>query len=156
MRREADEERRLGEALVMGWEHVRSLSEAGMDVQSHGRSHRVLTTLTDEEAEADLAAARREIEERIDAPVVAVAYPRARAPRATVVERAGYRLGFTSGTGVARLRRPSTRCALPRLTVNRVHGPSFFRGVLAIPALAYRSGRRGSERPHRPDRPRGR
>lgn len=138
---DVDEERRIGEALVMGWEHVRALRQAGMDVQSHGRSHRVLTTLPEDEAQADLAAARHELEERIDGPVVAVAYPAGAAPPRGVVERAGYRLGFTSGTGVTRFDRPVDLLRLPRLTVSRVHEPSFFRAMLAIPALTYRSGR---------------
>ena len=99
VRRDPDEERRLGSALVMGWDQVRALHDAGMDVQSHGWSHRVLTTLS-EEAEADLGTARRVLEERLGKPVFALAYPVGRAPApGRLARRAGYRLGFTSGSG---------------------------------------------------------
>jgi peptidoglycan/xylan/chitin deacetylase (PgdA/CDA1 family) len=139
---DALEERRMSESLVMGWNHVRALHKAGMDVQSHSRSHRVLTTLSDDEAEADLTAGRKELEDQLGAPVVAVAYPGGHAPgRDETVRRAGYRVGFTSGTGVARLDALDL-LRVPRLSMSRLYGPSFFRGMLAFPALAYRSGER--------------
>jgi peptidoglycan/xylan/chitin deacetylase (PgdA/CDA1 family) len=139
---DAVEERRISESLVMGWDHVRALYKAGMDVQSHSRSHRVLTTLSDEEAEADLTAGRTELESQLGAPVVAVAYPGGHAPgRDETVRRAGYRVGFTSGTGVARLD-ALDRLRVPRLSMSRLYGPGFFRGMLAFPAFAYRSGER--------------
>src|SRR5262249_13684606 len=65
---DALDERRMSESLVMGWDHVRALYKAGMDVQSHSRSHRVLTTLSEDEAEADLAAGRKELEDQLGAP----------------------------------------------------------------------------------------
>ena len=147
VRRDPDEERRLASALVMSWDQVRTLDDAGMDVQSHGWSHRVLTTLGEDAAEADLVAARREIEERLGKPVVAVAYP-AGSPPATVdlVRRAGYQLGFTSGSGVARIDRPLDPYRVPRLSVSRHYGPAFFRGVLTFPSLGYRP-RREATRP---------
>ncbi len=139
---DAAEERRISESLVMGWDHVRALHKAGMDVQSHSRSHRVLTTLSEEEAVADLTEGRTELEEHIGAPVVAVAYPGGHAPwNDDTVRRAGYRVGFTSGTGVARLDALDL-LRVPRLSMSRLYGPGFFKGMLAFPALAYRSGER--------------
>ena len=136
---DAGEERRISESLVMGWDHVRALYKAGMDVQSHSRSHRILTTLSDDEAEADLTAGRKELEDQLGVPVVAVAYPGGHAPgRDEIVRRAGYHVGFTSGTGVARLDHLDL-LRVPRLSMSRLYGPGFFRGMLAFPSLAYRS-----------------
>ena len=147
VRPDPDEEKRLAHALVMSWDQVRSLHEAGMDVQSHGWSHRVLTTLREDEAEADLGAARQELEERLGKPVFAVAYPVGRAPAQDgPLRRAGYRLGFTSGTGVARTDRPIDPFRLPRLSVDRLYVTPFFRGVLAFAALGFQLGNRPAAR----------
>src|SRR4029453_6466548 len=125
---DALEERRMSESLVMGWDHVRALYRAGMDVQSHSRPHRVVTTLSRDEAEAAPPAGRKELEDQLGAPVVAVAYPGGHAPdRDETVRRAGYRVGFTSGTGAPRLD-ALDRLRVPRLSMSRLYGPGFFRG----------------------------
>jgi peptidoglycan/xylan/chitin deacetylase (PgdA/CDA1 family) len=136
-----DEERALTDALVMTWDHVRALQAAGMDVQSHSRSHRILQTMTNEEVTADLRAAREELEEQIEAPVFAVAYPAGKPIDSPglrrAVRRAGYRLGLTSSPGAARLDGDMDWLGIPRVTVERGMPDPFFRGCLAVPALAY-------------------
>lgn len=140
VRTDAAEEARQAEAQVMSWDHVLALHRAGMDVQSHSSTHRILTTLSDEDTEADLLESRRELESRLGKPILAVAYPGGREPaNPEVVRRAGYPLAFTSGTGVVRLDRPFDPLRIPRLAVTRLYGPAFFRGLLAFPSLSYRS-----------------
>jgi peptidoglycan/xylan/chitin deacetylase (PgdA/CDA1 family) len=135
-----DHERALAERLVMSWDDVRALRTSGMDVQSHTHRHRVLETLDPGAAEADLREARRLLEERIEAPVHALAYPSGRPPERPdlreAVRRAGYRLGLTSGPGLARLGGDVDWFEVPRVAVDRQMPEPFFRGCLAIPALA--------------------
>jgi peptidoglycan/xylan/chitin deacetylase (PgdA/CDA1 family) len=137
-----DEERALADRLVMSWDHVRALKAAGMDVQSHTRSHRVLQTMTDEEVTSDLRASRDDLEQQIDSPVFAVAYPAGK-PIADcpglrrAVRRAGYRLGLTSSSGAARLSGSWDWLGIPRVTVERGMPDTFFRGCLAVPALSH-------------------
>jgi peptidoglycan/xylan/chitin deacetylase (PgdA/CDA1 family) len=100
------EERRLAAGTIMGWEQIRALKRAGMDVQSHSHSHRVLQTLSPEEAARDLARSRRILSEEIDAAVRAVAYPvghRLQGVFPRAVEEAGFELGFTNDSGLCAL-----------------------------------------------------
>ncbi len=137
-----DEERELADQLIMDWDHVRALKAAGMDVQSHTRSHRILNTLSDAEARADLTAARQDLEAALETPVQAVAYPAGkslgkRPGLRRAVHDAGYRLGFTCGTGAARVGKPMDWLEVPRVALDRDMPDAFFRGCLAIPSLAY-------------------
>lgn len=138
------EERACADALVMTWDDIRALKAAGMDVQSHTHRHRVLHTLGPGEACADLMRSRRLLEAKLDSPVRAVAYPAGRpiTDRPALrhaVRGAGYRFGLTCGTGAARLGR-SIKCDwlnVPRLAMEGDMPEPFFRGCLAIPALAW-------------------
>lgn len=140
---DAAEETRLADRLIMNWEQVRALHEAGMDVQSHGHSHRVLTSLAPDEAESDLRQARQLLESHLDKPVLAVAYPTgvpiAGSPELRdAVTRAGYRIGFTCGYGVTRLDRGGfDPLNLGRITVYAGMSDSFFRACLAMPPFAW-------------------
>jgi peptidoglycan/xylan/chitin deacetylase (PgdA/CDA1 family) len=95
----------LAERLLMTWDDVRKLRRAGMDVGSHTRTHRVLHTLAVEELSAELAGSRADLEAELGEPISTIAYPVGRpiagesAIRSAVVS-AGYRLGFTYGTGL--------------------------------------------------------
>jgi peptidoglycan/xylan/chitin deacetylase (PgdA/CDA1 family) len=135
------EERRMADAALMSWAHVRALSRAGMDVQSHSHAHRVLQTLTPEEATRDLRRAREELEAVIELPVTAVAYPtgrpvRAEPPLRQAVLDAGYRYGFTVERLVP-LSQIHDWLDIPRMMIDRAVTDSFYRSTLAIPALAY-------------------
>src|SRR5687767_10833675 len=103
-----DEERALAEALVLSWDHVRALKAAGMDVQSHTHSHRILQTISDEEVTEDLRTSRSILEGQIEAPVFALAYPAGKPIAAhpglrRAVRRAGMRLGLRTAPGSMRL-----------------------------------------------------
>src|SRR5262249_44148887 len=68
-------EARYADHLIMTWDQVRALARAGMDVESHGRRHRVLQTLDGAALDDELAGARRDLEAELGRPVRAVAYP---------------------------------------------------------------------------------
>jgi peptidoglycan/xylan/chitin deacetylase (PgdA/CDA1 family) len=140
VRMDRDEERRLADNLLMSWDHVRALTDAGLDVQSHSHSHRVLHTLPPGDAAADLRRSRQELESALDQPVTALAYPTGRplgdapALRQAVVD-AGFRYGFTVERLVplANLR---DWLGIPRMMMDRAIGAASYRTGLAFPALA--------------------
>jgi peptidoglycan/xylan/chitin deacetylase (PgdA/CDA1 family) len=136
-----DEERRMADAALMNWDHIRALSKAGMDVQSHSHAHQVLHTLSPEQVTRDLRRSREELEAAIERPVTAVAYPTGRpirdkpALRQAVVD-AGYRYGFTVDRLVP-LTEIHDWLDIPRMMIDRAVSDSFLRSTLAIPSLAY-------------------
>ena len=139
----------------MTWDHIRALSRAGMDIQSHSRSHRVLQTLDDAQLDAELAGSRQELEAQLGRPVRAIAYPVGRRLgqgteriRAAITE-AGYRIGLTNGSGVNRIwpkslgsRRRVDPLDIHRLALDRSMSDAMFLGQIALPAMAYH-GRHG-------------
>jgi peptidoglycan/xylan/chitin deacetylase (PgdA/CDA1 family) len=135
------EERRIADETVMTWSHVAALHRAGMHVQSHTCTHRVLQTLDAADLARELRRSRQMLEEVLGDPVCAIAYPVGKSVNAAphvkcAVRDAGYELGFTNGTGVNRL------SALDPLDARRVSleialGDGFFRTMLALPCLGY-------------------
>jgi peptidoglycan/xylan/chitin deacetylase (PgdA/CDA1 family) len=135
--------------LIMQWDHIRALARAGMDVESHGRYHRVLQTLGDAELEDECATSRIELESQLGRPVRAIAYPVGRriAREARIrhaLASAGYRIGLTNKTGVNRVWPLSLRGVLPldpfdvrRLSTDRRMNDSMFITQIAVPKLAY-------------------
>lgn len=71
---------------------LRELEKAGVEVGSHGRTHRDLTTCSPAEMETETAGSRHDLEAALDRPVVAFSYPYGRwNERAReAVRRAGY------------------------------------------------------------------
>jgi peptidoglycan/xylan/chitin deacetylase (PgdA/CDA1 family) len=137
-----EDERALADQLIMTWDHVRALHAAGMDVQAHGHAHRVLQTLTLDEVTADLARARELIGGHLNKEVRAVAYPAGSPVSSTpglvdAIARSGMTLGFSNGTGAANLDSALTWLDVPRVSTDLEMPEEFFRGCLAIPALAY-------------------
>jgi peptidoglycan/xylan/chitin deacetylase (PgdA/CDA1 family) len=138
---DAAEQRRIADETVMTWDQVAALRRAGMGVQSHTRTHRVLQTLEPAALDDELRGSRRALENVLGEPVRAVSYPVGRPLRASpavrdAVRRAGYELGFSNGTGV------SAASRLDPLDVRRVSldvsiSDPFFRTMLALPWLAY-------------------
>jgi peptidoglycan/xylan/chitin deacetylase (PgdA/CDA1 family) len=138
----ADIETRLANQLIMTWDEVRSLRQAGMDIQSHTRSHRVLQTLSADRLVDELAGSRADIEHQVGTPVRTLAYPVGysirHVPRIrSAVQRAGYELGFTNATGMNYLWRATDPFDVRRVSMMRDQSTSMFRGLLAVPPLAY-------------------
>jgi peptidoglycan/xylan/chitin deacetylase (PgdA/CDA1 family) len=135
------EQRRIAQETVMTWDQVAALRRAGMGVQSHTRTHRVLQTLDEATLADELHGSRRALEDVLGEPVRAVSYPVGRPLRASralreAVRGAGYDLGFSNGTGV------SAASTLDPLDVKRLSldvslSDPLFRAMLALPWLAY-------------------
>lgn len=99
------------------WNLLHALERRGIEIGSHTRAHRDMTSLSDEAMLADLTQSRRVLERRLGHPVPWLAYPFGsydeRVER--IARRAGYVLGVTTEPGALHsARRP---LALPRLRV---------------------------------------
>jgi len=132
-------EAELVQRHVMTWDDVRALRRAGMDIGSHTRTHRVLQTVPTDALADELAGSRSELEAQVGEPILTVAYPVGRpvagipAIRAAVVD-AGYRLGFSYGTGRQDLRRLDP-LDVHRFSVERDTPDDVFLAQLALPWL---------------------
>ena len=137
--------------LIMTWDQVRALARAGMDVESHGRHHRVLQTLDAATLEGELLGSRKDLEAQLGRPVRAIAYPVGRRinrePRIRdALAAAGYRLGMSNHSGVNRWWPPALRSLGPidrfdvrRLATDRTMSDAMFLTQVAVPRLAYLS-----------------
>ncbi|MEJ7598657.1 MAG: polysaccharide deacetylase family protein [Kofleriaceae bacterium] len=145
-------EAEYAEGLIMTWDQVRALARAGMDVESHGRQHRVLQTLDAQGLVDELAGSKRDLEAQLGRPVRAVAYPVGRriAKEARIrdaIAAAGYRVGLSNMSGTNRVWPVALRGMLPidpfdpydvrRLATERDMSDAMFLTQVAVPQLAY-------------------
>ena len=142
-------EAEYADGLIMKWDQVRALTRAGMDVESHGRRHRVLQTLDDAQLQDELVGSRTDLESQLGRPIRAIAYPvgRSIARQARIREAlaaAGYRVGMSNHSGVNRLWPLSLRGGVPldpfavrRLGTDRRMNDGMFLTQIAVPHLAY-------------------
>ena len=137
---EADEAR-IADDTLMSWDHLRALRKAGMDVQSHTATHRILQTLGGEELKRELVDSKRTLEAELDEPICAIAYPSGRAVGqhtkiGRAVSEAGYELGF-SGSGVCRLGAKTDPLDLRRVSVDLHIPEAYFRACVTLPPLGF-------------------
>jgi peptidoglycan/xylan/chitin deacetylase (PgdA/CDA1 family) len=144
-------EREFADQLLMTWDHARALRAAGMDVQSHTRTHRVLSTLPPAELLDELAGSRLDIARELGEPARAIAYPVGNqldsgSPIRAVLAEAGYEIGLSSGTGANLVNEPVDRFNLRRQAVDLHVSEAYLLAMLAMPALAQRRARAGEVR----------
>ena len=133
-------ERAIADELILDWNGVRALVQAGMDVQSHGESHALFPVIPAEEVLRDALASRQALEAQTGTLQVAIAYPAGAGvgpghPGHAAVEKAGYKLGFSLDSGTCRLGCISDWLNLPRVCAEPGMTENQFRGFLAFPAL---------------------
>jgi hypothetical protein len=132
---------RLANEFLLTWDQVRALRAAGMDVQSHTRHHRVLATLSADEARRELRDSRTDLERELGEKICAVSYPvgagiEGNAELIAAVRDAGYELGFASHGGMNVV--GNTRAKplhFSRIALDYGTPMSLFRGTLALPRL---------------------
>jgi len=85
---------------MLSWKEVRQLRESGIEIGSHGCSHRIMTELTESELTNELERSRELIEGKTGAAPTLFAYPNGDCSKAVAAaaEAAGYR-GAVSTTG---------------------------------------------------------
>ncbi len=126
------EERAIATRNIMGFREVRALSDAGMSVASHSHEHRVITTMTPDEALADLGRSRRVLSDVLGEDVRSVAYPvgyRLEGPFLRVTRDAGFDLGFTNATGLC-VRESADRLNVPRIAMGTEHEGAMFKWLM--------------------------
>ncbi len=132
----------LAAPLIMTWDDVRALAAAGMDVESHTRTHRVLETLDRDQLRTELVGSRRDLETELGRPIRALAYPVGRPPPPWVrraVAEAGYRIGLANAGGINYMWPAAMRLLDPfelrRLTTDREQTDAMFLAQIAVPQL---------------------
>ena len=92
---------RIGRAGYLTWEQLRKLTFLGMEIGSHGLSHRPLTALSQEELVRELSESKRHLEGRLGVPVRALAVPGGFWNRAVTeaTQQAGYDAVWASTVG---------------------------------------------------------
>lgn len=98
----------IGDPDMLTMQDIRALADAGIGVQSHGRSHRFLEDLDDDEMFAELRDSKVRIEAATGRPVTALAFPGGRggARERDVALGLGYRHVLGSQPGHNQYRRP--------------------------------------------------
>ena len=138
-----EDDRRITDECLMTWDQVRAMRSAGMDIQSHTRTHRVLQTLTPEDLHEELGGSRKILEEKLDEPIRAIAYPVSLSPGEhetifSAVRSAGYDLGFSTSCGLGPLGAKTNPLDIQRIWVDPNLSHSYFRAAVAVPHLTYR------------------
>ncbi len=134
-------DRAFADRLLMTWDQVRALRKAGMDVQSHTRTHQPLQTLPPDVLAEELEGSRSDLERELGEPVRALAYPVGNplvggSPIRAALAKAGYEIGFTNGTGPTPLWGRVDPFDFRRQTIDRGIAYPYFLGILALPFLA--------------------
>ena len=136
-----EEERRRVDDLLMTWDHVRALRRAGMDVQSHTTTHRILQTLTREALAEELTSSKKTLESVLEEPVRCVSYPTGKPIRSTphirdAVRAAGYELGFSNCTGVNHSWKVDP-FDVRRMSTDSAESVGDFGAMIAVPYLTW-------------------
>ncbi|QDV06946.1 Polysaccharide deacetylase [Planctomycetes bacterium Poly30] len=135
----------IADELLLDWEGVEALAAAGMDVQSHTVTHRLLPTLGAEELAHELAGSRSQLEQRLGREVRALAYPSGYAIRGqpeivAAVEETGYELGFTYGGGASPIH-GFDPLNVKRMTIDPASSASMLALQVAWPSWSHEAAR---------------
>ena len=120
---------RLGRRPLLAWEQVAELAATGIEIGSHGKSHRDLGGVALGDLEDEIVASRRAIEQHTDQQVETFAYPfgTVTEPARAVVRRA-YRGACTTVLKRAVSEPPDV---LPRVDMYYVRSPAMLATLLA-------------------------
>ncbi|NTV62307.1 MAG: polysaccharide deacetylase family protein [Oscillochloris sp.] len=119
----------VGQDAYMGWEEIRALYNAGMEIGAHSISHLDLTTLSYYENVDQIARSGQEIAAQIGAPVRSFCYPAGQfTPEiATITRDAGY----TSATTTVQEGAQDDLFALPRVRISGDMSQESFEATIA-------------------------
>jgi peptidoglycan/xylan/chitin deacetylase (PgdA/CDA1 family) len=90
---------------TLAWDQLPELEAGGVRIEAHGIGHRRLAELRPDEALREITTSKLRLEERLGREVEAYAYVKGsradyRPEHASLVQQAGYKLGFTAVSGV--------------------------------------------------------
>jgi peptidoglycan/xylan/chitin deacetylase (PgdA/CDA1 family) len=109
------------EGSSLTWGQIIEMQRLGMEIGAHGHRHAVLGRLDDEEVVSDLSMCKQILEERLEASISSIAYPRGR-PRRDFSHRTidlARTVGFENGASVLfrGVRRSDSRMAIARFII---------------------------------------
>ncbi len=107
------------ERLPLGWDDLDGLAGAGWEIGSHGRTHRLLSTLDDESLDDELRTSKETIEAR-GFECASISYPYGELDDRVIAVAA--RVGYTAGSGLAGRFRPADPMCIPRVAVSGADG----------------------------------
>jgi peptidoglycan/xylan/chitin deacetylase (PgdA/CDA1 family) len=92
---------------LMTWEQLNELSRNNIAIGSHTHSHRVLSTLDENEQFNELKKSKQILEQRINTMIQSLSYPVGGYPHFTdhtksIAQKAGYKICFSHNTGINR------------------------------------------------------
>jgi len=125
---------------TMTWDNLREMSDAGMEIGSHTKSHLILTYASTDEFNSEILDSKLIIESRINKNVVSISYPvgnqnfKLTGSQMKIVEKAGYHWGISYVSGCDK-DIIFSRYSLKRLKVERYTTFNSFRAKLMIPDL---------------------
>ena len=92
----------LGAGLFLSWADVREMRANGMSFGAHTATHPLLTRTSKERARSEIAESKRRIEEELDNPVEAFAYPNGNFDETikTMVKEEGFACAVTTRQGI--------------------------------------------------------
>ncbi|POX36653.1 polysaccharide deacetylase [Streptomyces sp. Ru73] len=116
---------------MLGWDQVRELAAAGVEIGGHSHTHPQLDQLPDEALWSEVLRCKGIVAEQLGAAPVSFAYPYGYSSRRVrrTVRGAGFRQSLAVGNGLAGYRQGPY--ALRRLTVRRSTGLPEFRRIVA-------------------------
>ena len=78
---------------IMGWREIKELSNSGIDIQSHGCSHRKLTGLTPSDIQKEAVDSKKVLEKGLGKSVDFICYPQGDVDRSVIeaIKAAGYK-----------------------------------------------------------------
>ena len=87
---------------MLNWDEINELADAGIDIQSHGCSHRPLTTLTLEELKREVRDSKKILEKGLGKTIDKFCCPQGEENQsvATAIKNAGYRMGIGGKNGL--------------------------------------------------------
>jgi peptidoglycan/xylan/chitin deacetylase (PgdA/CDA1 family) len=141
------------ERRPLTWDDLAGLAESGWEVGSHTRTHRVLSKLSPDELEDELAGSRAIVIDRVGGECRSISYPYGELDDRVLA--AARRAGYVAGAGLAGRYRRSNPLAVPRVAVARRDDAPRFAIKTSRPFALFRSTRAWDilDRPRRATRP---
>lgn len=94
---------------LMSWDQIREVQANNISIGAHTHSHRVLSTITDEEQKNELEISKKILEDKLGVPVNSVSYPVGSSEFFTQnskksAREVGYKIAYSFNTGINRNR----------------------------------------------------
>ena len=117
---------------ILGWEELKSLSEAGITIGAHSRTHPLMTRISSEQVHEEISGSQQDIENRLGKTLPVFCYPAGACNETicNIARDAGILLGFSTRLGHNRIGSCDPLC-LRRINITQRTTPAVLRGRLS-------------------------